>query len=165
MKELGCGAVVFPVDYTASEELVNAYVQAAGEEGLVIAEVGAWCNPLAADEQERQAAMERCVCLLYTSPVWNRKEDILNKVLPPEHAMPSVSMPTEEMLKEYYPSTGEYTRGAGVLDLAYAIVSREENRAGSKLAVHVTEAINGIMQAARSGEIYHMRTCLLYTSH
>ena len=34
MKELGCGAVVFPVDYTASEELVNAYVQAAGEEGL-----------------------------------------------------------------------------------------------------------------------------------
>jgi len=61
MKELGCGAVVFPVDYTASEELVNAYVQAAGEEGLVIAEVGAWCNPLAANEQERQAAMERCV--------------------------------------------------------------------------------------------------------
>ena len=58
MKELGCGAVVFPVDYTASEELVNAYVQAAGEEGLVIAEVGAWCNPLAANEQERQAAME-----------------------------------------------------------------------------------------------------------
>lgn len=91
-------------------------------------------------------------------PVWNRKEDILNKVLPPEHTMPSVSMPTEEMLKEYYPSTGEYTRGAGVLDLAYAIISREENRAGAKLAVHVTEAINGIMQAARSGEIYHMRT-------
>ncbi len=91
-------------------------------------------------------------------PVWNRKEDILNKVLPPEHTMPSVSMPTEEMLKEYYPSTDEYTRGAGVLDLAYAIVSREENRAGAKLAVHVTEAINGIMQASRSGEIYHMRT-------
>lgn len=38
-----------------------------------------------------------------------------------------------------------------MLDLAFAIVSREENRAGAKLAVHVTEAINGIMQAARSG--------------
>ena len=43
MKELGCGAVVFPVDYTAPEELIEAYAGAAKKAGLVIAEVGAWC--------------------------------------------------------------------------------------------------------------------------
>lgn len=41
MKELGCGAVVFPVDYTAPEELIEAYAGAAKKAGLVIAEVGA----------------------------------------------------------------------------------------------------------------------------
>ena len=61
MKELGCGAVVFPVDYTAPEELIEAYAGAAKKAGLVIAKVGAWCNPVAPAETERRAAMERCI--------------------------------------------------------------------------------------------------------
>ena len=36
------------------------YAAAAREAGLVIAEVGAWCNPLAADETERKKALTLC---------------------------------------------------------------------------------------------------------
>lgn len=53
-KALGLGSVVFPVDYTAGEELVMAYKEAAEEAGLVIAEVGVWRNTLAADLVERE---------------------------------------------------------------------------------------------------------------
>ena len=58
MKELGCGAVVFPVDYTAPEELIEAYAGAAKKAGLVIAEVGAWCNPVRRQKQSA-GGMER----------------------------------------------------------------------------------------------------------
>ena len=56
MKELGCGAVVFPVDYTAPEQTIAAYLDAAKSEGLLIAEVGIWKNVLAADPAERETA-------------------------------------------------------------------------------------------------------------
>ena len=45
MQKIGCQAVNFPVDYTAPKEVIQAYEQAAKDQGLVIAEVGAWCNP------------------------------------------------------------------------------------------------------------------------
>lgn len=60
MKKLGCGSVVFPIDYTGGEEVIWEYVKAARENGLVIAEVGVWCNPLSENEEERKAAIRKC---------------------------------------------------------------------------------------------------------
>lgn len=57
-KELGCGAVVMPVNYLAGRTCYMEYANAAKEQGLVIAEVGIWKNMLAADEEERREAME-----------------------------------------------------------------------------------------------------------
>ena len=57
-KQLGCGAVVFPVDCTAPEDVIDGFCAAARQEGLVIAEVGIWKNALAADPEERRQAVE-----------------------------------------------------------------------------------------------------------
>lgn len=59
MKELGCGSVVFPLDYTASDNDIADYVDAAKNAGLVIAEVGIWRNVFAIDSVEREQARER----------------------------------------------------------------------------------------------------------
>ena len=56
MKKLGCGAVVFPLDYTQPEERIADYADAAWRENLVIAEVGIWKNVLSRDPSEREAA-------------------------------------------------------------------------------------------------------------
>lgn len=53
MAKLGARAVVFPVDYTAGEEVVAFYKAAADKYKLVIAEVGVWRNTLASDLNER----------------------------------------------------------------------------------------------------------------
>ena len=58
LKSLGCGAIVFPLDYTAPEGKIAEYVDAAGAEDLVIAEVGIWKNVLSADTKERECARE-----------------------------------------------------------------------------------------------------------
>ncbi|MBN2046380.1 MAG: sugar phosphate isomerase/epimerase [Anaerolineaceae bacterium] len=42
------------------QDEIQAYVRAAREADILIAEVGAWCNPLSRDEATRQAALERC---------------------------------------------------------------------------------------------------------
>lgn len=57
-RELGCRAVVFPVDCNAPDDLIDAFQNAAAREGLIIAEVGIWKNVLAADPEERAAAMD-----------------------------------------------------------------------------------------------------------
>ena len=51
---LGLKAVVFPVDYLAGDDVIQAYKDAADAARLTIAEVGIWRNTLAADLQERQ---------------------------------------------------------------------------------------------------------------
>jgi len=58
--DLGCLAINFPLDYTAGEEVIQAYTQQAKEYGLIIAEVGAWCNPLDKDPIKRAEALHRC---------------------------------------------------------------------------------------------------------
>ena len=60
MAELGCRTVNFPVDYTSSPEIIRDYVKAAREKGLQIGEVGAWCNPIALDENQRREGLKRC---------------------------------------------------------------------------------------------------------
>ena len=57
-KQLGCTAVVFPLDCTAPESEIQAFHSAALREGLVIAEVGIWRNVLSADMHEREQAIE-----------------------------------------------------------------------------------------------------------
>ncbi|MDR1599168.1 MAG: sugar phosphate isomerase/epimerase [Oscillospiraceae bacterium] len=59
-RALGCGAVVFPFDHTADANTVADYADAARDAGLVIAEVGAWCNPVSPDAAERKRSLERC---------------------------------------------------------------------------------------------------------
>lgn len=59
-KALGLGAVVFPFDHRAEQRLVDAYAEAARSEGLVIAEVGAWCNPIASDRELRARNVDYC---------------------------------------------------------------------------------------------------------
>lgn len=60
MRELGCRSVVFPVNYQASAGLIDAYVQAARENDLVIAEVGVWCSPVSEDRAAGELALEKC---------------------------------------------------------------------------------------------------------
>lgn len=61
LRELGCRSVVFPVDYTAPEQVIADYVDAAKANDLLIAEVGIWRNVFAIDPAERQAARERAI--------------------------------------------------------------------------------------------------------
>ena len=61
MVDLGCRAVVFPLDYTAPESRIADYVDAASLHQLTIAEVGIWRNVLATDAGERRMARERAV--------------------------------------------------------------------------------------------------------
>ncbi|MBR5743069.1 MAG: sugar phosphate isomerase/epimerase, partial [Clostridia bacterium] len=52
---LGLRAVVFPVDHTAPDALIDRYAAACRDRDLVIAEVGAWKNLLAPDPAARKA--------------------------------------------------------------------------------------------------------------
>lgn len=59
--EAGLGAVVFPLEWNAPVKEIDAYVNAAKENDLVIAEVGAWSNPMDPDPVKRQKAREYCL--------------------------------------------------------------------------------------------------------
>jgi sugar phosphate isomerase/epimerase len=56
----GYGAALCPLGEADDAEAVRAYRDAAGRAGLVMAEVGAWSNPLSPDEAERNAALQLC---------------------------------------------------------------------------------------------------------
>lgn len=56
----GYGAAYCPVKPDADLALITAYRQAAQRANLVIAEVGAWSNPLSPDPGERAAALDKC---------------------------------------------------------------------------------------------------------
>lgn len=60
VKDAGYTAAYCPVDETADTGTIQAYTEAARQADIVIAEVGVWNNPLAADENERAVAMELC---------------------------------------------------------------------------------------------------------
>lgn len=59
MSEIGCKAVVFPVDCNADEKLIDEYVREAAEHELLIAEVGIWRNALDSDLDTLQAHLDR----------------------------------------------------------------------------------------------------------
>ncbi|MHC5053490.1 MAG: sugar phosphate isomerase/epimerase family protein [Planctomycetota bacterium] len=61
---LDYGAAYCPVDESADDATVRAYEKAAADAGIVIAEVGAWSNPLSPDEATAKAAREKCTAKL-----------------------------------------------------------------------------------------------------
>ena len=60
-REAGLGAVVFPLDYTAAVKDIDAYALCAKENDLVIAEVGAWSNPIDPDPEKRKKNRNHCL--------------------------------------------------------------------------------------------------------
>lgn len=58
VKELGYGAVVFPVDCSAPKELIRELKNRLDDAGITIGEVGVWRNLMAADHEERKAHLD-----------------------------------------------------------------------------------------------------------
>jgi len=59
--DLGYRAAYCPLKYTDAKELKQAYVKAAADSAIIIAEVGAWSNPISADDTERRMAIQKNV--------------------------------------------------------------------------------------------------------
>ena len=60
-REAGLGAVVFPLNWKAETALIDRYAEAARASGLVISEVGAWCNPMDPDPAKRKENRLHCL--------------------------------------------------------------------------------------------------------
>lgn len=50
LSSLGLRAAVFPVDFAAPINLIDAYVKVAAERDIRLAEVGAWSSPFLTDK-------------------------------------------------------------------------------------------------------------------
>jgi sugar phosphate isomerase/epimerase len=59
VRAAGWSAAYCPLG-TPDEALAKAYASAAAEANVLIAEVGAWSNPISPDETQRKAALARC---------------------------------------------------------------------------------------------------------
>ncbi len=60
LKQAGYRAAYCPVGLDADDATIAAYAQAAAEADILIAEVGAWCNPISPDPAIRDAALKKC---------------------------------------------------------------------------------------------------------
>ncbi len=60
LRREGYNAAYCPVDATAADDVIRSLASAAERAGVVIAEVGAWSNPISPDAETRRAAMDRC---------------------------------------------------------------------------------------------------------
>jgi len=60
LQQQGYRAAYCPIEATADSATRQAYVRAAKQANIVIAEVGAWSNPISPDDAIRRAAIERC---------------------------------------------------------------------------------------------------------
>ena len=61
VRALGYRAAVCPIGEDADDATVAAYARAAEKADIVIAEVGAWSNPMSEDVKERLLAREKCI--------------------------------------------------------------------------------------------------------
>jgi len=59
LKSEGYTAAYCPVDAKAADDVVRAYATAAEKANIVIAEVGAWSNPLSRNDEERRQALAK----------------------------------------------------------------------------------------------------------
>jgi sugar phosphate isomerase/epimerase len=64
LQSRGYRAAYCPLSGKEDLATIKSYEGAAKAAGIVIAETGAWCNPLSPDESIRQAALEKCRILL-----------------------------------------------------------------------------------------------------
>ncbi|MFB3891333.1 MAG: sugar phosphate isomerase/epimerase family protein [Phycisphaerae bacterium] len=60
VKRQGYRAAYCPVKPGVDDGKVRAYADAAAKAGIVIAEVGAWSNPLSPDDAQRRKALQHC---------------------------------------------------------------------------------------------------------
>jgi len=60
LRRAGYSTAFCPVGSNVSDDVISDYSKAAEEADVVIAEVGAWSNPLSPDDNARQAALSRC---------------------------------------------------------------------------------------------------------
>jgi sugar phosphate isomerase/epimerase len=60
LQRLGYRAAYCPLDAKADTATIQSYAAAARQAGIVIAEVGAWSNPIDPREEQRQAALTYC---------------------------------------------------------------------------------------------------------
>lgn len=67
IQKLNYKAAYCPVGTDESAELIKAYESAARKADIVIAEVGAWSNPISPDEATAKAAFQKCVDSLQLS--------------------------------------------------------------------------------------------------
>jgi len=61
VKKYGYSAAYCPVGLDADTRTIHSYQNQARKNDIVIAEVGAWSNPLSPDGQERKRALEKCI--------------------------------------------------------------------------------------------------------
>jgi sugar phosphate isomerase/epimerase len=73
LQKLGYRAAYTPVTITDDEGTVKAYAKAAKEAGIIIAEVGAWSNPISPDETQRKEAFEKCIRSLHLADLLGAK--------------------------------------------------------------------------------------------
>ena len=64
IKAHGYSAAYCPIGPEADDATVRDYRNAARENNIVIAEVGAWSNPISPNEEERKTAIQKCQDLL-----------------------------------------------------------------------------------------------------
>lgn len=60
LRAQGLSAAVFPVEYTSDDALIAQYADACRQHQLLIAEVGAWSNPVSEIAQQREDALKKC---------------------------------------------------------------------------------------------------------
>lgn len=58
--DLGYAAAYCPAKASDPDEVVQAYAKAAASANLIIAEVGAWSNPISPNAEERDKALQKC---------------------------------------------------------------------------------------------------------
>lgn len=61
LKKLGYRAAYCPVSPGADSALIKAYQTAAAKNDIVIAEVGAWSNPIDPDQEKAAKAIQKCI--------------------------------------------------------------------------------------------------------
>ena len=60
LKRLGFSAAYCPVGADQSDDTIKAYAQAAKKANIIIAEVGAWSNPMDPNDAKRKQALDKC---------------------------------------------------------------------------------------------------------
>jgi sugar phosphate isomerase/epimerase len=60
LKRLGYRAAYCPVGAKEKDDVVSAYAKAAQKADIIIAEVGAWSNPISPNEEQRRRAIAKC---------------------------------------------------------------------------------------------------------